>query len=119
MSEEQQDVEQQASDRDGDKNGVPVCALCGRPIPPHAKQSVHHLVPKLKGGKGGPTVLLHQICHNEIHATLTEAELARNYNTPESLRAHPHLSGLIRWLAGKDPAFHRRSAGGRRKLHSL
>ena len=42
----------------------PLCALCGRPVPPHARQSRHHLIPKLKGGKGGPTVLLHQICHS-------------------------------------------------------
>ena len=93
----------------------PICALCGRPIPPHARQSVHHLVPKLKGGKGGPTVLLHQICHSEIHATLTEAELARDYATPEALRAHPRLAKLIRWLSGKDPAFHSRSHGPRRR----
>ncbi|VVT19858.1 conserved hypothetical protein [Roseovarius sp. EC-SD190] len=33
-----------------------------RPIPPEARQSLHHLVPKLKGGKGGPVVRLHQIC---------------------------------------------------------
>ena len=93
----------------------PVCALCGRPIPSQAKQSLHHLIPKLKGGKGGPTVLLHQICHNEIHATLTEAELARSYNTPEALRAHPRLAKLIAWLGNKPPAFHRRTTGPRRK----
>jgi len=40
----------------------PFCPLCLRPIPPGAPQSLHHLVPKLRGGKGGPTVLLHQIC---------------------------------------------------------
>ncbi|ABV91801.1 hypothetical protein Dshi_0052 [Dinoroseobacter shibae DFL 12 = DSM 16493] len=40
----------------------PLCPLCDRPIPPGAPQSLHHLVPKLRGGKGGPTVLLHQIC---------------------------------------------------------
>ncbi|MEO0912595.1 MAG: HNH endonuclease [Pseudomonadota bacterium] len=92
----------------------PECALCQRPIPPGVRQSVHHLIPKLKGGAGGPTVLLHQICHNEIHATLTEAELAREFNTPESLRAHPRLAKLIAWLRGKDPSFYRRSVGGRR-----
>lgn len=87
----------------------PTCALCGRPIPPHARQSEHHLVPKLRGGKGGPRVRLHQICHNEIHATLSEAELARAYAAPEALRAHPRLARFVAWIAGKDPAFHARS----------
>ncbi len=40
----------------------PICPLCDRPIPGDVKQSLHHLIPKLKGGKGGPTVLLHHIC---------------------------------------------------------
>jgi hypothetical protein len=40
----------------------PICPLCGRPIPSGARQSLHHLVPKLKGGKGGPVVRLHKIC---------------------------------------------------------
>lgn len=98
-----------------DDENPPICALCQRPIPKGVRQSLHHLVPKLKGGKGGPTVLLHQICHNEIHATLTEAELARSYATPDALRAHPRLAKLITWLARKDPSFYRRSTGGRRK----
>jgi hypothetical protein len=93
----------------------PVCPLCLRPIPPHARQSLHHLVPKLKGGKGGPVVRVHQICHNEVHATLTEAELARDYDTPDKLRAHPKLARFFAWVARRPPDFHRRSAGGRRK----
>lgn len=93
----------------------PICPLCQRPIPPTARQSQHHLLPRLKGGKGGPTVLLHQICHNEIHATLTEAELARDYRTIDALRAHPRLAAFIKWVSKRPPAFHRRSAGARRK----
>ena len=95
---------------------APVCPLCLRPIPAGAKQSLHHLVPRLKGGKNGPTVLLHQICHNEIHAALSEAELARDYNTIAALRAHPALARFIAWVAKKPPTFHSRSAGkGRRR----
>ena len=93
----------------------PVCPLCLRPIPPDAKQSLHHLVPKLKGGKGGPVVRVHQICHNEIHATLTEAELARDYDTPEKLRAHPRLAKFFAWVAKRPPGFHSKTPGGRRK----
>ena len=93
----------------------PICPLCGRPIPPHVRQSLHHLIPKLKGGKGGPTVLLHHICHKEIHATLTEAELARDFSTVEALRAHPRLAGFLKWVVNRPPEFYSRSAGGRRK----
>lgn len=96
----------------------PICALCGRPIPPGVPQSVHHLIPKLKGGKDGPTVLLHHICHKEIHATLTEAELARDWNTPAALRSHPRLAKFIAWVRKRPPDFLSRSRGGRRKRRS-
>ncbi len=69
----------------------PVCPLCLRPIPPGVPQSRHHLIPKLRGGKGGQTVLVHQVCHSTIHRTLGETDLARNYATVEALRAHRHL----------------------------
>lgn len=93
----------------------PICALCGRPIPPNVAQSLHHLIPKLKGGKGGETVLLHHICHKEIHATLTEAELARRYATPEALRAHPRLAKFISWVAKRPPAFQSKTTKGHRR----
>ena len=96
------------------QTGYPLCALCGRAIPPNAKQSLHHLVPKLRGGKGGPTVLVHQICHNEIHASASEAELARLWNTPDALRRHPRLERFIRWVSKRPPGFHSKTPGARR-----
>jgi len=92
----------------------PICPLCLRPIPETAKSSLHHLVPKLKGGRHGPTVRLHQICHYEIHATLTEAELARDYDTPEKLRSHPRLAKFAAWVAKRPPTFHSKTPGRRR-----
>jgi hypothetical protein len=93
---------------------LPICPLCLRPIPREARQSLHHLTPKLRGGKGGPTVLLHQICHNEIHATLGETELARSYSTVEALRAHPRLAAFAAWVRKRPSTFHARTSKRRR-----
>jgi hypothetical protein len=94
---------------------APLCPLCDRPIPPGARSSVHHLVPKLKGGRNGPTVRLHQICHTAIHAALSETELARDYATIDSLRDHPRIARFIAWVGRRPPEFHARTAGGRRR----
>mgnify|MGYP003873519661 CR=1 FL=1 len=93
----------------------PICPLCQRPIPPHAKQSQHHLVPKLKGGKGGETVLLHQICHNEIHATFTEVELAREFHTIDALLTNARIAKFVAWVAKRPSTYHSKTPGPRRK----
>jgi hypothetical protein len=92
----------------------PICPLCSRPIPADVPQSLHHLIPKLKGGKGGPTVLLHDVCHREIHATLSEADLAREYSTIDVLQTHPRLAKFIAWVRKRPPGFQSRIPGKRR-----
>ena len=81
----------------------PICPLCERPIPDGVPQSLHHLIPRSKGGKGDATVLLHHQCHKEIHATLSEGELARQFNTTQALQAHPRLKKIYK-VGEKTPA---------------
>ncbi|MAV71835.1 MAG: HNH endonuclease [Marinovum sp.] len=92
-----------------------ICEFCNRPIPINAPQSVHHLIPRSKGGKKGPTVILHHLCHKEIHITLSEAELARTYNNLKALREHPRLSKFISWVKKRPPEFLSRSRGRKKK----
>lgn len=91
------------------------CVLCGRVVPPGAKSSLHHLVPKLKGGTHKGTVRLHQVCHSAIHAHYTEAELARRLSDPEALRAAPELARFIAWVQTKPDDFHAPTRASRKR----
>ncbi len=82
------------------------CALCGRTIPSHAKSSLHHLVPKLKGGARLGTERLHQICHAAIHARYTETEIVWHLADPAALRADPELARFVVWVWTKPDDFH-------------
>lgn len=81
---------------------VAVCALCERPL--GAKVEWHHPIPKSEGGRR--TVPVHPICHRTIHATLSNAELARDYSDLAVLRAQPDVARFLRWIAGKPADFH-------------
>jgi len=78
------------------------CWLCTRPL--GSEVVAHHPVPKSRGGRG--TVNLHPICHHTLHASFTNAELARIGEAVETLRTSSALAQFLEWIAGKDPDFH-------------
>ncbi len=78
------------------------CWLCLRPIARRVEW--HHPKPKSRGGRA--TVPVHPICHRAIHATFSNAQLARMSDMGEALDAHPDIRRFLAWIAGKPPDFH-------------
>lgn len=85
------------------------CALCDRPL--GRRTEWHHVLPKSEGGR--ETVPLHPICHRTIHASASNAELARLYPTFAALREREDIRRFVAWIADKPPDFH---APTRRKM---
>ncbi|QAS51661.1 HNH endonuclease [Halobacillus litoralis] len=76
------------------------CDLCNRsPV----KTTEHHLIPKQYGGVEGPTVILCQACHRQIHVIFTNQELAGFYNTMDRLQDHPEIKKYLHWVKKQDP----------------
>ncbi|MEY3724609.1 MAG: hypothetical protein RLZZ365_544 [Pseudomonadota bacterium] len=84
-----------------------ICPICERQIPP-TQMDAHHLVPRSKGGK--ETQYLHRICHRQIHALFTETELARRFNSADTIRQHPQMQRFIEWIKNKPDGFYERVA---------
>ena len=82
-----------------------ICPLCKREIPDTEKDA-HHLVPKSKGGR--ITQYLHRVCHKQIHALLTEAELATQYNSVDALLKEPRVARFVDWVKTKPDNFYER-----------
>lgn len=80
------------------------CLLCKREIEGHGSE--HHLIPVLKGGRRGPTVILHKVCHDKIHSLFTERELEVSYNTIESLLANEEVQKFVKWVSKKPNDFY-------------
>jgi hypothetical protein len=88
-----------------------VCPLCGRDIPSEQRDE-HHLTPKVKGGR--VTKHMHRICHRQIHALFSEAELARRYNSVEALLEHEDVRKFVAWVKSKPGDFIERTKRSRR-----
>lgn len=85
-----------------------LCVICKRELG-EDNISKHHLIPKSRGGKNSELITIHNICHQKIHATFTEKELKRTYNTVEKLVGHESIIKFIEWVAKKDPAFYQKN----------
>ncbi len=79
----------------------PACWLCDRPLGEVIE--LHLPVPKNRGGKA--KVQVHPICHRTIHVHCSNSEMARSFNTPETLRGHAEIGKFVDWVAGKPADF--------------
>ena len=55
-------------------------------------------------------------CHGMVHATYTNATLARVYPTIEQLRQAPELEAFLRWVRKQPPSRRKRNLPRKRKL---
>lgn len=85
---------------------VGVCPICDRDMIEGPSFNEHHLIPRAKGGKNGPKIDLHKICHDKIHSLWTEGQLAAHYNTVERIREHEEMQKFIKWVQKKPIDFY-------------
>lgn len=78
------------------------CSLCGRHVPGHLI-TLHHLTPRQKGGKPEHRTPLCRPCHKQLHATFSNTELARLYDSLPALRQSPRLQEFLRWIRRQNP----------------
>lgn len=78
------------------------CWLCERPLGELIQW--HHPVPKSRKGK--LVVPLHPICHQTIHASFSNAQLARIAEDREQLLTNAAVAKFVGWVASKPPDFH-------------
>jgi hypothetical protein len=64
------------------------------------------MVPLSQGGKNSEIVLMHNICHNKVHAVFTEKELARSYPTVEKLLENEEIQKFVNWVKKKPLDFY-------------
>src|ERR1700722_2174678 len=89
------------------------CSLCDRPFA-RPQLTRHHCKPREKGGGVEDIALLCPQCHGMVHATYTNATLARLYATIDELREAPELVKFLAWVK-KQPASRRKRNVSRRK----
>ena len=69
--------------------------MCEREV---ERFTVHHLVPRARGGNHGPTARLCSTCHKQVHALFSETVLAEELYSIELLQANPKVAAFLRWM---------------------
>lgn len=101
------------------------CELCER----ETFLTRHHLVPQCRH-KANSTkrrftreavqrdllLMLCSACHRQVHALVSEKELARDYHTAALLRTHPGVSRFVAWIRRKPPGFRPQVSASRSKV---
>ena len=88
------------------------CELCGRPVG-QDRLTRHHLLPRaqarrmrrrkmarheLRRRDPGRTVDLCRPCHGNVHASLSNGDLGRGFDSLEALSAHPDVRRFTDWV---------------------
>jgi hypothetical protein len=60
--------------------------------------TLHHLMPRQKGGKAEDRTPLCRPCHKQLHAVFSNTDLARTYATLAALREAPELQPFLKWI---------------------
>ncbi len=79
-----------------------VCQLCERDVPKHLI-TLHHLKPRQKGGKAEHRTPLCKPCHKQLHATFSNTDLDKLYDSVDSLRGAMALQPFLKWIRKQKP----------------
>ncbi len=86
------------------------CELCGRT---QLALTRHHLIPQARHNKArtqrkfdkqamkNEIAYLCRACHSQVHAVLSNQELAQNYHSMSDLRRHPEIARFAAWVSNK------------------
>jgi 5-methylcytosine-specific restriction endonuclease McrA len=77
-----------------------LCELCLREVDEH---TLHHLIPKSRGGDGKGVIASCKACHRMIHSLFSNQLLTTELNTIDKLIKHPDMQRFIRWVRKQDP----------------
>jgi len=106
-----------------------VCELCGRLVSLVTK---HHLIPRTRHKNKRNKREFDRVevktrvawfcrpCHDHVHALFTEKTLEREFNTLESLMAHPEIARFVTWIQRRPDGFRpaSKTSGVKREMQS-